>query len=100
MASKLRLGGSAEVMAHHTLKSSYENLADRLNRFPQGAPPSKLLFRILAMLFSEREASLVALLPIKPFTVQVASRIWNTDLNASQKILVELDDRSMLIDLE
>ena len=87
-------------MAHHTLKSSYEHLADRLNLFPQGAPPSKLLFRILAMLFSEREASLVALLPIKPFTVRVAGRIWKTDLNTAQKTLDELADRGILIDME
>ena len=87
-------------MAHHTLKSSYKDLSDRLNRFPQGAPPSKLLFRILAMLFSEREASLVALLPIKPFTVRAAGRIWKTDLKSTQKILDELADRGILIDME
>ena len=36
---------------------------ERLNRFPQGAPPSELLYRILELLFSEREAELVAQLP-------------------------------------
>jgi hypothetical protein len=54
-------------MAHQTLKSGYTSLIDRLNRFPQGAPPSELLFKILKMLFSEREARLVSLMPIKPF---------------------------------
>jgi hypothetical protein len=49
-----------------TLKTSYSALADRLNRFPQGAPPSNLLFKILSMLFSEDEAGLVSLMPIKP----------------------------------
>jgi hypothetical protein len=47
-------------MAHHTIQSGYARLADRLNRFPQGAPPTPLLFSILRMLFSEREAALVA----------------------------------------
>ncbi|MCJ7806514.1 MAG: (Fe-S)-binding protein, partial [Clostridia bacterium] len=47
-------------MAHHTIKSSYAHLSDRPNRFPQGAPPSKLLFSILSILFSEKEAELVA----------------------------------------
>ena len=47
-------------MAHHTTKSGYSNLSDRLNRFPQGAPPSKLLFDILKILFSEKEAELVS----------------------------------------
>ena len=67
-------------MAHHTLKSGYPQLVDRLNRFPQGAPPSETLYKILAMLFSEREAGLVALLPIKPFTAEQASRVWKLDL--------------------
>ena len=67
-------------MAHHTLKGSYQQLSERLNRFPQGAPPSKTLYEILKVLFSEREAGLVALLPIKPFTAEKASQIWKTDL--------------------
>ena len=46
-------------MAHHTIKSGYSNLSDRINRFPQGAPPTELLFSILRMLFSEKEAELV-----------------------------------------
>lgn len=55
-------------MAHVTLKQSYRSLSDRLNLFPQGAPPTELLFRILQVLFTEEEAALVALLPVRPFT--------------------------------
>ena len=62
-------------MAHVTLKSGYTDLAERLNRFPQGAPPSETLYKILKILFSEREAELVAQLPIKPFTAIKASQI-------------------------
>jgi len=51
-------------MAHNTLKSSYTRLTDRLNLAPQGAPPSDLLYKILAILFSEREAELVSTMPI------------------------------------
>jgi hypothetical protein len=61
-------------VAHRTVRSGYQELVERLNRFPQGAPPSELLFRILGMLFSEREASLVARLPIKPFSAEQAAR--------------------------
>ena len=61
-------------MAHRTIRSGYQQLVARLNRFPQGAPPSDVLYGILKMLFSEREAGLVALLPIKPFTVQKAAQ--------------------------
>ena len=87
-------------MAHNTLKTSYSNLSDRLNRFPQGAPPSKLLFEILKILFSEKEAELVAYLPIKPFTAQKASQIWKMDLSNSQKVLDELAGRAILVDIE
>jgi ferredoxin len=87
-------------MAHHTLKTSYSNLVDRLNRFPQGAPPSELLNKILKLLFSDKEAQLVSLLPIKPFTALKASVIWKMDLSNTQKILDKLASRAILLDVE
>lgn len=53
-------------MAHHYSNSLYDRLADRLNQFPQGAPLSDSLFAILKILFSEKEAGLVAQLPSNP----------------------------------
>ena len=50
-------------MAHNTINSGYSRLRDRLNRYPQGAPPSELLFKILKMLFSEPEAHRVKINP-------------------------------------
>ena len=87
-------------MAHHLDRTPYAGLIDRLNRFPQGAPASELLYRILAMLFSEKEAELVALLPIKPFNAQKAARVWKMDLSSSRKILDELASRAILVDIE
>ncbi len=87
-------------MAHNTIKSGYYELADRLNRYPQGAPPSELLFKILKMLFSEKEGRLASLLPIKPFTTKKASRIWKMDLTNTQKVLNELAGRTILVDIE
>jgi ferredoxin len=87
-------------MAHHTVKSGYIELIDRLNRFPQGAPPSETLYKILSLLFSEKEAGLVALLPIKPFTAQKASQVWKLDLKETQKVLDELASRALLVDVE
>lgn len=87
-------------MAHNTLKTSYSELADRLNRYPQGAPVSELLFEILAMLFSKEEAGLVSLMPIKPFTAKKASRIWKKNLTETRKILDELAGRAILVDIE
>jgi len=86
-------------MAHQTIKTSYSNLSDRLNRFPQGAPPSELLFDILKILFSEKEAELVSLIPIRPFTAEKASRIWKMDSKNTQKMLDELAGRAILVDI-
>ena len=47
-------------MGHHASRSVYDRLTERVNRFPQGAPPSESLYRILSIRFSEREAGLVA----------------------------------------
>jgi len=87
-------------MAHTTLKSGYTELVDRLNRFPQGAPPSDTLYKILSILFSEREAGVVALLPIQPFTAVKASKILKLDLAETRKILDELASRAILVDME
>jgi len=87
-------------MSHVTLKSGYTELVDRLNRFPQGAPPSKTLYQILKILFSEQEAGLVAQLPIKPFSAAQASRILKMDLLETQKALDELSSRAILVDTE
>ena len=87
-------------MSHATLRNSYHALSDRLNLFPQGAPPSELLFRILEVLFTRDEAALVALLPIKPFNVAAAARVWKKPAAESQEILEGLASRGMLLDME
>jgi len=51
-------------MAHHTIKSSYAKLTERLNKFPQGAPPSETLDAILKIIIKEKEAELISKLPI------------------------------------
>jgi ferredoxin len=87
------------AMAHHTVKQGYLDLVDRINRFPQGAPPSELLYRILEMLFSEREAELVALLPIRPFKAEAAARVWKMPVDAARLVLDQLAGRAILIDI-
>jgi ferredoxin len=87
-------------MAHRTIKSGYSQLVKRLNYFPQGAPPSELLNKILKILFKEKEAELVSLLPIKPFTAEKASSIWKMDLISTYKVLDELAGRALLVDIE
>jgi ferredoxin len=89
-------------MAHHiTIKqNSYYKLTERINRFPQGAPPSDLLFEILKILFSEKEAGLVSLLPIKPFNARKAAKIWKVKEEEARTILNDLADRGLLVDAE
>jgi Pyruvate/2-oxoacid:ferredoxin oxidoreductase delta subunit len=87
-------------MSHIVGKEAYKSLEERINRFPQGAPPSETLYKILGLLFSEKEAALVAQLPIKPFTVKTASRIWKMDEVSAHKILNELSSRAILLDIE
>ncbi len=88
------------AMAHHHSRSVYDRLTERLNRFPQGAPPSEQLFRILSILFSEREAALVAELPIKPFSVARAAAAWKVGEAEAAGVLDALASRALLVDLE
>lgn len=87
-------------MSHISSKEAYKRLEERINRFPQGAPPSKTLYKILSMLFSEKEAELVAMLPIKPFTVKTASSIWKMDEVQTENILQKLAERAILMDID
>ncbi len=87
-------------MAHATVRSGYLSLVERLNRFPQGAPPAELLFEILRLLFSEEEAERVALLPIKPFTARVAAHAWKCSEKEARLLLDRLADRALILDVE
>lgn len=85
-------------MAHRTPRSGYQDLSKRLNRYSQGAPPSELLYQILALLFNPEEAELVAKLPIRPFDAGLAARTWQRSESEARKILETLADRALLVD--
>jgi ferredoxin len=87
-------------MAHLTVRSAYKNLSDRLNRFPQGAPQSDVLYKILEILFSGEEAEFVSRLSIKPFTAEKAARLNGKSLKEAQSILDNLASRGILLDVE
>jgi Pyruvate/2-oxoacid:ferredoxin oxidoreductase delta subunit len=90
----------AIFMSHHTVRESYRKLSERINRFPQGAPPSELLFQILEVLFTPAEAELVALLPIKPFTAETAALLWKKSETEARNILEALASRGMMLDID
>jgi len=86
-------------MSHVTAKKSYEKLVERLNKYPQGAPPSESLYKILELLFSKREAELVAQLPIRPFDIKKAAKIWSVSFSEAAQVLEELASRAVLLDI-
>ena len=47
-------------MGHLTTRDAYKNLEERINWFTQGAPPSETLYKILQVLYTEKEAKWVA----------------------------------------
>ena len=85
-------------MGHITSKN-YDSLQKRLEKSPQGAPVSEALFQILEILFSEQEAELVSVLPIKPFTVKTAVKRWKKSEKETKKILDILADKGLLLDM-
>jgi ferredoxin len=87
-------------MSHHRRSGVYGRLADRLNLLPQGAPPSGLLYRILSLLANEKDASLLARLPVRPFTPGKAAKLWKTSEVSARLTLERLADRGLLLDVE
>ncbi len=87
-------------MSHITAKNAYKSLEERINKFPQRAPPSKTLYQILSILFTEEEARLVAKLPIKAFRVKTAANIWTVSQSEAYKILDNLAKKALILDIE
>jgi len=85
-------------LAHAIGNSAYQRLTERLNRFPQGAPPSERLTKILMILFETHEAEMVSLLPIRPFTAKRAARIWKMPEKEATKFLNRLAEKALLVD--
>lgn len=86
-------------MGHITAKKGYDHLIARLNKFPQGAPPTETLYKILEILFDEREAELVSKLPIQKFTAEVAAGRWGLPVDEATEILDSLARRTLLVDM-
>ncbi|MCX6745184.1 MAG: 4Fe-4S binding protein [Candidatus Parcubacteria bacterium] len=85
-------------MGHLTSKN-YLSLQQRLERSTQGAPASEALFKILEILFSEQEAALASVLPLNVFSLNKAAKIWGLPLDKSKKILDELSEKGLLLDI-
>ncbi len=86
-------------MAHLTGRTGYKQLIDRYNKFPQGAPEAESLYEILRVMFTHEEATLVSMLPIKPFTIKKAAKIWKKSEGETTEILNGLAEKALLLDL-
>jgi ferredoxin len=60
--------------------------------------PSQLLLRIFAVLFDEKEADLLAQLPLRPFTLRQAARAWKLPERMAAALLDGLAERALLLD--
>ena len=85
-------------MGHITSKDAYKNLEERINWFTQGAPPTDSLYKILQVLYTEKEARRVAQLPVRPFTAEKAAKIWNTSEGKAEAFLEHLCEKALLVD--
>ena len=85
-------------MGHITSRNHYDKLVARLNRFPQGAPPSETLYKLLSVLFSEEEAQFVSVLPVQAFTAQIASKRSGKTVEECVTLLEGLASRAILLD--
>lgn len=87
-------------MGHLTTRDAYKNLEDRINWFTQGAPPSDTLYQILQVLYTEKEAKWASLLPVRPFTLKKAAKVWGTTEAKAEKLLDRLCEKALLVDSE
>lgn len=85
-------------MGHLTTRDAYQNLGDRINWFTQGAPATETLYQILKVLYTEKEAKWVALLPVRPFTAIKAAKVWGTTEYKAECLLDHLCEKALLVD--
>lgn len=85
-------------MGHLTTRDAYQNLGDRINWFTQGAPATETLYQILKVLYTEKEAKWVALLPVRPFTAKKAAKVWGTTEYKAERLLDHLCEKALLVD--
>ena len=85
-------------MGHLTSKDAYKNLEQRINLFAQGAAPTETLYKILQVLYTEDQARHVAMLPIRPFNLKKAAKVWNCSELQAENLLNQLCEKALIVD--
>ena len=80
--------------SHNTARESYRQLSDRLNLFPQGAPPTELLFRILEVLFTPGGGRAGGAAADPALHGAAAAAVWGKPEAEARSILEGLADRA------
>lgn len=87
-------------MGHITGKEAYLKLQKRLDRWPVGAPPSETLFKILKILFSEKEAIIASLMPMRMVSFDELSKKVKIPPQELKKTLEKMAEKGLVIDFE
>jgi ferredoxin len=83
-----------------TAEGVYVELAERLHRYPIGAPPAKELYEILKILYSEEEAQVAAQFPMLPAPFVELQRRIGLEPERLRSILNSLADKALIFEYE
>jgi len=83
-----------------TAEGVYVELAERLHRYPIGAPPAKELYEILKILYSEEEAQVAAQFPMLPAPFVELQRRIGLEPERLRSILNSLADKALILEYE
>ncbi len=85
---------------NHSVNDAYDKLVQRIQKNPIGAPVSPTLFKILKILYNEREAEIGSKFPMLPSTIEQVEA--NIDMPREQLIkhLDEMADRGLVADID
>ena len=87
-------------MAHLTARAGYRALVDRLNRFPQGAPPRKSCSRSSNCSSPSARPGSSRGCPSSRSRVDEASQAWRVPPAEAQRTLETLAGRALLLDMD
>lgn len=77
----------------------YRALAERLNRYPVGAPVNETLLSILHRLYTETEAMVGSKLPLQPLTLEKIADLTGMGRTELQKLLEDMSLKGLILDM-
>ncbi|MBN1351169.1 4Fe-4S dicluster domain-containing protein [candidate division KSB1 bacterium] len=87
-------------MGHLAAKSVYQNLQQRLDRMPVGAPEHKAFYEILKLLFTEEEAFIASRMPIRFSSLKTIQKRTGKNIRYLKEKLDGMAEKGLVIDLQ